>query len=94
MAHRIDPVKIELGARALPIHSLSSDDDPPRVWFAILVSGNVIELPASRLLAILCQASFSGCFAWSSIVSLCHIFFVPAAAVRWVFEHSTSPELF
>ncbi len=69
-AHRIEPVEIELGARALPIPPLTFACNILRIRLAILVAGYCIELPASGLLAILCQASFSGCIVVSFTVNL------------------------
>ena len=91
--HWIEPVKIEFGAGALPIYRFPFDDNLLRVRLAIQVAGYCIELPASGVLAILCQASFSGCLVADLTANLFQVV-LPRVASRSTFERRFSSEVY
>jgi hypothetical protein len=61
--------------RVEAVHASSEAETNARYRLAIVVAAHCIELPASGVLAILCQASFSGCFPVIRTVKLSHVLF-------------------
>ena len=78
--HRVGPIEIKLGARALPVHLLPSNEDSLRVGLAVLVACHCKELPSVsgvldaywRLLLVYRDASFLLVALLSFQISHCH----------------------